>query len=78
MIPTLKSDDGFEDTLLIVCPICGGNYSHIKDPDGWGSRWSGRGPCTRIRFEGECGHCWNLCIGHHKGENFLFMEALRP
>ena len=65
----------------ITCPICGYTYSHVVDvvrKEGgieWAA-WSGRGDCIYIRFEGECGHAWEIGVGYHKGENFIFWSEI--
>ena len=38
--------------------------------------WEGRGHCIVIPIEGECGHVWNICIGFHKGQNFMFVDIV--
>lgn len=67
---------------LIRCPVCGHNNSHTGDAKFLSSderkAWDGRGSCITIEFEGECGHEWNLCIGYHKGENFVFNDITKP
>lgn len=85
MKATIQESDFFSSGIvdLIKCPVCGGSYSHItrssvRESHDKGEAWTGRGDCIELRFDGECGHIWNLCIGYHKGENYLFMEALRP
>jgi len=74
-------DYGFGD--LLTCPVCGDGYSHISydeiqvmDSDHYNA-WNGRGPCTVIPIEGECSHGWDICIGYHKGENFIFVSNIR-
>lgn len=82
MIPTLVTNTEF-DASKILCPVCGGTYSHLmhtetKEGCDKGLAWQGRGDCHVIEFKGECGHNWALCVGFHKGENFLFMTVRKP
>jgi len=82
MIPTLESNSDF-DASKILCPVCGGIYSHIthtenREGSDNNKAWMGRGDCHVIEFHGECGHYWTLCIGFHKGENYLFMKERKP
>lgn len=71
--------DGLGD--LLKCPICGFEWTHLGVPvmlaTDNGRAWGGRGNCLVIPVNGECGHSWNICIGYHKGQNFIFIEADR-
>lgn len=73
-------DNGFGADLM-VCPVCLEEYSHGKEGYTLSSdqykAWAGRGSCTIFPFEGECGHAWNVCIGYHKGQNYLFIDIVR-
>jgi len=78
--------EGIEETdkdfnaNAICCPVCGFDYSHqageitILSSDNYRA-WAGRGEVIVIPFEGECGHKWKLCIGYHKGQNYIFNEV---
>lgn len=83
---SLEWDDSW-NADLINCPVCGCSespsspidYQHFEKPeyiDGEDDHkaWSGRGDLVRIPFWGECGHCWYLCIGFHKGNSFIFWK----
>lgn len=72
-------------TQIIVCPVCGFDYNHLRPPQslsGWESSenvsappaycWSGRGDGLVVPIEGECGHRWAICLGFHKGQSFMF------
>lgn len=62
----------------ILCPVCEFNFNHvhgIKLLDGLDSGaagWWGRGDLIVIRMECEEFHKWELCIGFHKGNQFIF------
>jgi len=84
--PSLEWDDGWHADL-INCPVCRCDestsgpidYQHFERPEYTDGNdnyeaWSGRGDLIRIPFWGECGHCWYLCIGFHKGNSFLFWK----
>lgn len=73
--------DSWGDILLskINCPVCGYDFNHIAETEirhGKDSyqAWQGRGDLVKIFIEGECGHKWNLCLGSHKGQIFIFCE----
>ena len=74
-----KPDSDF-NANVICCPVCGCNYSHqeceieMHTSDNY-KAWAGRGEVIVIPFEGECGHKWKLCIGYHKGKNYIFNEV---
>ena len=70
------------DGAVLRCPFCSGEYHHLDghiriEPgnDRYDADWSGRGDVIRIPFKGECGHCWQLCIGFHKGHQRIFPQA---
>lgn len=65
--------------MLIRCPVCGDTRNHPQSAyaiRGSGSedatlpnhpRYPFRDDGLVIPFEGECGHAWEMIIGHHKG-----------
>lgn len=71
---------GYE-TEEIKCPICLGQYQHVESPhfvsgnDDYDADWGGRGDLVVIPFWGECGHQWELCIGFHKGNSYIFARV---
>ena len=70
---------GLQMADLILCPICEYTYSYAQMPEMISGNdnydaWFGRGDLIRIPFVGECGHGWNLCIGFHKGNSFIYVE----
>lgn len=71
-------DNYFADK--IICPVCGFDYGHVGEIQILQSdhykAWEGRGHCIVIPIEGECGHVWNICIGFHKGQNFMFVDIV--
>ncbi len=78
--PIIKHPPDIDWTeTLIHCPVCGFNYQHadgVTEVDGgdmYEAGWGGRGDLIRIPFWGECGHTWDLCLGFHKGDTFLFV-----
>jgi len=64
------------------CPLCGSEYVHLIDTqkvsgnDGYQAGWWGRGDLNILRFEGECGHEFELCFGSHKGNVYTFHRIL--
>ncbi|MBW2431184.1 MAG: hypothetical protein JRF56_19680 [Deltaproteobacteria bacterium] len=68
-------------TNLLVCPLCGDKYTHLKFPkvifgkDNY-EAWEGRGDLIIIPVECECGSKWELCLGYHKGYNLLFSRIV--
>lgn len=66
--------------LMLKCPFCGDGYVHAgapyveRSPSDYGNNWWGRGQLIRIPFEGECGSEWDLCIGQHKGNEYIFVS----
>lgn len=66
----------------ICCPICGGNYQHhlshaeVRDgEDSYRAESVVRGDVISIPFHGECGHVWELCLGFHKGNTWIFVKT---
>ena len=71
---------------LLACPVCRNFesidvdiFQHFSKPEyikGFDAykAWIGRGDLIRIPFWGECGHCWSLCLGYHKGSSFIYWE----
>ena len=66
----------------IICPICGFNYQHhfskasVKyGKDNYEAQAHVRGDVISIPFSGECGHVWELCLGFHKGDTFVFVRT---
>jgi hypothetical protein len=80
-VPLADGNWGNAPYQLIQCPICGEDYHHPGTPleedsqDAYKAGWSGRGSLTAIPMEGECGHTWDLCVGFHKGNCYLFARA---
>ncbi len=76
----------------IACPVCGFDYSHIREAfteKGYDEFEAGvyrgtieKGECgyrrsaLSIVFDGECGHAWKLVIQQHKGQNFLIVQIV--
>lgn len=70
----------------VVCPVCTGEYDkkyvHFNAPKGDAvsddnhSEWEGRGGCIRIPMYCESGHIWEMCVGFHKGETFIFNDKI--
>lgn len=62
----------------ILCPVCRFNYNHthgvreIPGNDGYEAGWWGRGDLIVIDMTCENGDKWELCIGFHKGNQFIF------
>jgi hypothetical protein len=67
-----------EKSSIVRCPFCGcvyvkaGQPEHIETDEY--DQWAGRGNLTRIPFECEDGHSFNVCFGFHKGETYTFIE----
>ena len=73
-------DDRFAYAHLLECPVCGDNYCRLGSArlisEGDYANWDGRGDVIEIPFTCETGgHSWNLCVGHHKGENFGYVST---
>lgn len=77
----------FYDKNSIRCPNCEsmgdtGLYTHVSSAkivngnDNYEAGWEGRGDLTVIRFYCEAGHTWELCIGFHKGNSYLFKRII--
>lgn len=62
----------------IKCPVCGFEYNHMykveseDSHDSYDASWWGRGDLLIMDMECEEGHFWQLCIGYHKGMNYIF------
>lgn len=75
------------DETVVLCPVCGSDYSHIvnvftrvgSDPFEAGvyrgTKAAGevgyRRSCLVVVFEGECGHVFEWRVQQHKGNNFV-------
>ena len=66
------------------CPICADTYQHVTSSwqhiagrDNYEAGWGGRGDLVILPLWGECGHRWELCLGAHKGETFVFIRVRR-
>ena len=66
----------------IRCPICEENYQHhlshaeVRDgEDSYKAEPVVRGDVITIPFHGECGHVWELCLGFHKGDTWVFVKT---
>lgn len=65
----------------LLCPVCAGSYNHARAPhlvlgdDRGAAGWDGRGDLIVVLVEGECGHAYEVCLGFHKGETFVFCRA---
>jgi hypothetical protein len=73
------------DTPNITCPICGDDYSHVREAgtllggdEGHiypGTQLLGlsseRRSALSVVIDGECGHSWELRIQQHKGLSLL-------
>lgn len=70
-----------DDDAYVLCPVCGFDYVHegipytVKGND-HGDAWEGRGDLIVVPFDGECGHTWELCFGHHKGQTTAFVRNI--
>lgn len=67
---------------VLACPICNFGYNHPGKPevvagnDNYDTKMGVRGDVIIIPFVGECGHNWELCIGFHKGNTFIFARKV--
>lgn len=61
--------------LCITCPVCGGDYVCPMGP-GVAGLWAGRGSATFIRMDCEAGHNFEIGIGFHKGQSWIFTRHL--
>lgn len=68
------------DKKLVTCPLCGdsnvswGDTVELKGNDAY-EAWSGRGNCLEIKMTCEQNHNFNLCLGFHKGNTYLFCSS---
>lgn len=76
--PKNECDQDYHGAWHYMCPFCGDNYVHFKEPEmkscDDGSAWDGRGSAIRIPMWGECEHAWTLLMGFHKGYTFIKIE----
>ncbi|SOD42389.1 hypothetical protein SAMN06298226_2728 [Nitrosovibrio sp. Nv4] len=84
ILPCIDINDagwGGSDVRKLLCPVCSGSYNHmepsyLKDGgDNYDAKWGGRGDLTVVPMWGECGSKWEVCIGFHKGESFMFTRV---
>lgn len=63
---------------ILLCPICGFNYNHLNGfreyPETGEPYYANK--MYSIKFAGECGHSWELCIEQHKGHSFVFRRHI--
>lgn len=77
-----SNDDPSMDTIL--CPVCKFNYNHLRtidtedSSDKYLASWWGRGNLLVMDMECEEGHDWQLCIGYHKGQMYMFTRDGQP
>jgi hypothetical protein len=65
----------------VLCPKCGDEYVQLSEPtiiegkDAYATKTGVRGDV--IKIEGKCagGHRFDLCLGYHKGETFIFAQT---
>jgi hypothetical protein len=90
---SLLFDRGFTNALVLRCPVCGDQYSHVQsvhsltggDESGGGYKGaevSGETPYRRdalaVRVQGEsCGHKWDVVFQQHKGQTFVRIDILQ-
>ena len=81
----LTNAGSYADEWAIACPLCGSDYSHIREAGTLlGGDESGvyrgthvlgmalaRRSAVVIVFDGECGQSWELRIQQHKGVNLI-------
>ena len=58
--------------LSLCCPVCGGDYVHTGSPTKNAEDWLGRGAATIVPMACESGHDFELGIGFHKGQSWMF------
>jgi len=79
---TTDTEDCLENHLAITCPLCAHNYVHFEHPtyyngdDDYKTQSGVRGDLILIPFWGECGHVFNVCVGYHKGNSYIFTQVL--
>jgi hypothetical protein len=73
--------EGLDWSSIMACPICHDLYNHFREfrtidsEDDYKAAWGGRGDLQILTFNCESGHEWELCIGFHKGYNYIFCRA---
>lgn len=66
------------DGYLIHCPYCDLEFNHTGTfrkelgKDDYQASWWGRGDLIVIPMQCENGHMWELCVGFHKGQLYMF------
>lgn len=65
----------------VKCPCCGGTNNHVEPPylvtgDDYKCGWDGRGERIVVPFWGECSSKWQINVGFHKGESFIFVRII--
>jgi len=65
----------------ILCPVCKYEYNHIlssekiEGEDSHKAPWQGRGDLVLTKMRCENWHEWELCLGFHKGQSFIFIRT---
>lgn len=73
-----KDNPAGDKSRMVLCPKCKCDFSRIRDVktipgnDNYESGWWGRGDLVVITLKCEGGHEWELCLGFHKGQTFIF------
>src|SRR5579863_10447581 len=89
---SLLFDRQFTNHLVLRCPVCGDQYSHVQsayslvggDESGGGYKGlevSGtthyRRDALAVRVQGEsCGHKWDVVFQQHRGQTFVRIDVL--
>ncbi|MBY0547055.1 MAG: hypothetical protein K2W95_07160 [Candidatus Obscuribacterales bacterium] len=71
------------DAVTVNCPYCS-----EKDGDSWfaeaelrraskdyGAEWGGMDNLVVIPMTCQSSHCYDLCVGHHKGSSYMFVTS---
>ena len=67
---------------LLLCPACEFDYVHFGAPiveagnDNYEASWPGRGDLLRIPCYCEDGHTFDICLGFHKGNSWMFTRLV--
>ena len=62
--------------LAMCCPICGGDYVGTKAEPAHSEDWLGRGGALVIPMNCESGHDFEIGIGFHKGQSWMFTRHI--
>lgn len=63
--------DQIGESYLLKCPVCADGFDYLHTTFTFPQELHVRGGTETLTFIGECGHCWSLCLGSHKGQSVV-------